>query len=198
MNTIDPIALIRRDRTEARKLDDANADICFLALADNEGRASARTLVLRDITDNRFMLFINQSSPKWRVLEAGGSWELLLWYPSMQRQYRVSGATSPVDMDFVRQSWRRRPTGSKYLDVFYEFTADQSSEYESREMLVQEIHRIRDEFNEDEMEAPTKVAGVLLVATRIEMLDLNREDRIHDRQLYVLEEGGWTSKTLVP
>ena len=83
-------------------------------------------------------------------------------------------------------------------DVFYEFTADQSSEYESREMLVQEIHRIRDEFNEDEMEAPTKVAGVLLVATRIEMLDLNREDRIHDRQLYVLEEGGWTSKTLVP
>lgn len=198
MTNIDPIANIIHDRTQARKLDDPNADICFLALADKDGKASARTLVLRDIEGNRFMLFMNQTSPKWKVLNQGGSWELLIWYPSMQRQYRISGEMAPVDMDFVRQSWRRRPSGSKYLDVLYEFTADQSSIIASREHLVTEIHRIRTEHNVDEMQAPEKVAGVQLVGTRIEMLDLNREDRIHDRRLFRYSAGEWTVQTMVP
>lgn len=195
---IDPISRISRDRTEARKLDDPNADICFLALADQHGRASVRTLVLRDIDENRFMLFMNQTSPKWKVLSEGGNWEMLIWYPSMQRQYRVSGDMAPVDMDYVRQSWHRRPSGSKYLDVLYEFTYDQSSIIESREHLVGEIHRIRGEYNVDDMQAPDKVAGIQLVATRIEMLDLNREDRIHDRQLFTFENGQWSVQTMVP
>lgn len=194
----DPISRIKYDRAEARKLDDANADICFLALADQDGKASVRTLVLRDISDNRFLLFMNQSSPKWKILNAGGSWELLIWYPSMQRQYRASGDVKLVDMDFVKQSWQRRPRGSKYLDVLYEFTVDQSSFIASRQHLVKEIHRIRSEYNVDDMAAPEKVAGVELIATRIEMLDLNREDRIHDRQLFTWDGKRWAVQTLVP
>lgn len=195
---MDPISRIRNDRAEARKLEDPNADICFLALADAEGRASVRTLVLRDISKNHFLLFMNQSSPKWKVLSTGGSWELLIWYPSMQRQYRVSGDVKVLDIDFVKQNWRRRPSGSKYLDVLYEFTADQSSLIESRQHLVTEITRIRNEFNVDDMEAPDKVAGVELIGNRIEMLDLNREDRIHDRQLFTYDGNRWVVQTMIP
>lgn len=198
MTSINPIRKIIGDRTEARKRGDPNADVCFLALADKEGRASVRTLVLRDITGNRFLLFTNQSSPKWKILNAGSSWELLIWYPSMQRQYRVSGLTSPADRDFVRQSWLRRPRGSKYLDILYEYSADQSSIIESRQHLVGEIARIRKEYNVDDMQAPDKVAGTELMATRIEMLDLNRDDRIHDRQLFTFESNRWSARTLVP
>jgi pyridoxamine 5'-phosphate oxidase len=195
---IDPIAKIRHDRAEARKLEDPNADVCFLALADKEGNASVRTLVLRDISKNRFLLFMNQSSPKWKVLSSGGTWQLLIWYPSMQRQYRVAGSVEILDVDFVKQNWQRRPRGSKYLDVLYEFTADQSSMIESRHHLVTEINRIRSEYNVDEMEAPEKVAGVELIGTRIELLDLNREDRIHDRQLFTFDGGNWTVETMIP
>ncbi|HKI73017.1 MAG TPA: pyridoxamine 5'-phosphate oxidase family protein [Pseudomonadales bacterium] len=195
---MDPIARIKNDRAEARKLEDPNADICFLALADAEGQPSVRTLVLRDISNNSFTLFMNQSSPKWKLLNAGGRWEFLLWYQSMQRQYRVSGTFAPLDSDFVRQNWRRRPAGSKYLDILYEFTADQSSAIESREHLVREITRIRNEHSVDDMEAPQKVAGAELIATRIEMLDLNREDRIHDRQVFTFDGKRWSSQTLIP
>ncbi len=65
MNVLDQI---RNDRERARQLADPNAALCFLALADGEGNASVRTLVLRDIVENRFRLFINKSSPKWRLL----------------------------------------------------------------------------------------------------------------------------------
>ena len=195
--SIDPISRIRRDRAEARKLDDPNADICILALADKAGQASVRTLVLRDITKNHFLLFMNQSSPKWKILNAGGSWELLIWYPSMQRQYRIAGDVRILDAEIVKQNWQRRPRGSKYLDVLYEFTADQSSLIESRQHLVNEITRIRSEYDVDGMEAPDKVAGVELIGTRIEMLDLNRDDRIHDRQRFIHDGKGWTVETLI-
>jgi len=195
---LDPIARIRSDRAEARKLDDPNADTCFLALADKEGNASIRTLVLRDIADNHFLLFVNQSSPKWRIIQAGGTYELLIWYPSMQRQYRIGGGVKILDDEFVKRNWLRRPRGSKYLDLLYEHTTDQSSFIESRQHLVDHISRIRAEYNVDEIEAPNKVAGLELIAERVEMLDLNREDRIHDRQLFILTGGGWSAKVMIP
>lgn len=198
MAPIDIIARIKDDRAQARRLEDTGADICFLALADESGQASVRTLVLREIQDNRFLLFINQSSPKWKTLAAGGNYELLLWYHSMQRQYRVRGHTRECDRDFVRQSWLRRPRGSKHLDLLYENVSDQSSEIGSRDELVGHINSIRAAHNVDNMEAPEKVAGIELVATQIEMLDLNREDRIHDRRRFNLIDGTWQSTTLIP
>ncbi|XOV87417.1 MAG: pyridoxamine 5'-phosphate oxidase family protein [Pseudomonadota bacterium] len=193
-----PVQQIRDDRVQARRLEDPNADVCFLALADTDGSASVRTLVLRNITENRFLLFMNQSSPKWKILNRGGNYELLLWYPSMQRQYRITGGIHNCDPDFVRQSWLRRPRGSKYLDILYEQTIDQSEPIASRETLVAEINRIKANFDLDTQVAPAKVAGIELVASRIEVLDLNREDRIYYRMSYTLEAGTWQPLTLVP
>ncbi len=194
----DPIQQIMDDRAQARRLGDTGADICFLALADQAGHASARTLVLRDIKDNRFLLFVNRSSPKWQALESGASWELLLWYHSMQRQYRIGGSTQECDTQFVRDSWQRRPRGSKYLDILYESTQSQSSTIESRSALIDRIQQIREQENIDEMEAPSKVTGIELVADRIEVLDLNHQDRIHDRQRFTLQGSDWIAEFLVP
>ncbi|MEX1237526.1 MAG: hypothetical protein WD994_04570, partial [Pseudomonadales bacterium] len=88
--------------------------------------------------------------------------------------------------------------GSKLLDLYYEHRGDQSSLIDSRAELVDQITGLRQEFKLDDIAAPTKVAGVELVATKIEMLDLNREDRIHDRQLFMLEGDEWISQYLVP
>lgn len=195
---MEPIAEIRADRTEARKMQDANADTCFLALASKEGVASVRTLILRDIVDRSFRLFINSSSPKWYLLLNGASYELLLWYPSQQRQYRIQGETSVLEPDEVKTNWFRRPRGSKQLDYVYKEFAPQSSEISSREVLVDEINRIKQTYKPDDMLPPDEVTGVELVANRIEMLDLNREDRIHDRRLFLFQDGAWQQKYLIP
>lgn len=195
---MEPIAEIRADRTEARKMQDANADTCFLALASKDGVASVRTLILRDIVDRSFRLFINSSSPKWYLLLNGASYELLLWYPSQQRQYRIQGETSVLEPDEVKTNWFRRPRGSKQLDYVYKEFAPQSSEISSREVLVDEINRIKQTYKPDDMLPPDEVTGVELVANRIEMLDLNREDRIHDRRLFLFQDGAWQQKYLIP
>ena len=49
---MNPLTNIINDRAEARKQGDSNADTCFLALADQDGKASVRTLVLREVTES--------------------------------------------------------------------------------------------------------------------------------------------------
>ena len=133
---MDPLSIIKSDRTEARKVQDANADICFLALAAKDGLASVRTLVVRDIVNRAIRLFINSTSPKWQSLNDGAHYELLLWYPSQQKQYRIQGETSMVEPEEVKTNWFRRPQGSKRLDYVYKEFAAQSSEIASREVLM--------------------------------------------------------------
>ena len=195
---MNPIDEIKHTRNEARKVHDANADVCFLALASPEGEASVRTLVLRDINENRFSLFINQSSPKWQLLSKGANYQLLLWYPSQQRQFRIGGRSEPIDSEAVRTNWHRRPAGSKYLDYVYKEFAPQSSSLDSREALSVEIERLKSLHKPDDMTPPEEVTGVDLIANDIEMLDLNRDDRIHDRVRFTLSAGAWSSEPLVP
>lgn len=195
---MDPIAQIRADRIEARKVQDANADTCFLALASQDGQASVRTLVLRDIVDRTFRLFINSTSPKWQLLNSGANYELLLWYPSQQKQFRIQGETSLIEPEEVKSNWFRRPQGSKYLDYVYKEFAPQSSEISSRDVLVDEINRLKQAYKSDDMTAPEAATGVELIANRIEMLDLNREDRIHDRRVFTFQDGDWQQAFIIP
>jgi len=193
-----PVERIQSDRTEARQLGDTNADICFLALADTEGNASIRTLVLRDIIDNRFTLFINKSSPKWKALMSGASLELLIWYSTLQHQYRVSGAMRELDPETVKSNWQHRPIGSKYLDHVYEELGEQSSPIPSRSTLTDKIEQVKANLDPENMKAPPLVAGIEIIADRIEVLDLSMEDRIHDRQVHRFNGSGWDSETLIP
>ena len=195
---MNPVEQIKNSRTEARKLRDPNADICFLALADNDGRASIRTLVLRDIGEIDFTIFINQTSPKWKLFSAGADYELLIWYPSQQHQFRIKGTAAPLDANTVGQNWLRRPQGSKYLDYIYEGFQPQSSELASREQLTTEVQRLKEVHKGQDMQAPSKVAGMKLIAGQIELLDLNHEDRIHSRRRFNFVNNDWQMTELVP
>ncbi len=196
---VDPIELITHDRAEARKQSDPNADMCFLALADEQGKPSLRTLVMREIADNRFRIFINKTSPKWRALSRNGAYELMLWYPTMQRQYRLQGSHELLSDEVIETNWLRRPGGSKYLDYLYEHVADQSTNIESRAKLVATIADLKTTYPVDDMSAPTNAIGIELIITDIERLDLSREDRIHDRRRFSLGgDGKWTEQILVP
>jgi len=188
---------IRSDREQARARDDPNAGLCFLALADTNGNASVRTLVLREVAENRFRVFVNETSPKWRLFVEGAGCELLLWYPSVQRQYRISGELRALDAEIVRAHWHRRPAGSKYLDQVYAELA-QSTAITSRAVLTDEIARLQREHPEEELQPPESAAGLELIANRIEALDLSYEDRIHARQLHRFDGEAWTSEVLVP
>ncbi|MEM7365377.1 MAG: pyridoxamine 5'-phosphate oxidase family protein [Pseudomonadota bacterium] len=193
---MNPLATLVEDRSLAFAADDPMAKTCTLALADRDGRASARTLVLREVTDNGLVVFINQSSPKWRVLASGGHYEVLLWYPSIQRQYRVQGTAQELTDGDVRESWQLRPDPGKRLDFLYR-DHPQSSPIKDRAQLVQSV-MARQQFIDHGHPPPNGVTAFHLTATMVERLDLSPELEVHDRRRFTLDGDAWISQVLVP
>jgi len=192
-----PINQLQTDHQAARSLNDTNADICFLALSE-AGRPSVRTLVLRGISEDGFTLFISKTSPKWHIIQENAEAELLLWYSSMQKQYRIHGSIQALGQDAIDNNWPRRPAGSKYLDHAYTGFSAQSTEISSREALVAHIEAHRTRQAEDELSIPETAAGICLIPASIERLDLNAHDRIHDRRRYTRDGQHWHETQLMP
>ncbi|MBL6690858.1 MAG: pyridoxamine 5'-phosphate oxidase family protein [Pseudomonadales bacterium] len=197
MKLMNPLEKLTRDRQSARSHEDSNADICFLSLSQ-DGVPSVRTLVMRDVTQEGITLFINKTSHKWQIIQSNECAEALVWLPSVQRQYRVSGRIEELGREVIESNWHRRPVGSKYLDYSYERLAPQSSELEARDSLVQFVRGLKDEIDEDDMSTPEQAAGILLRANAVECLDLNSPERLHDRNRYTLENGSWQQTVLMP
>jgi len=195
---MNPIQLIVDDRTLARTGSDPNADLCFLATADEKGKPYVRTLVLREITDNRFTLYLNNTSPKWQHLSANGDFQLLLFYPTMLRQYRLTGDMQILDGLAVSENWKNRPPGSKYLDHYYKENI-QGSVLDSREQLTRGISELKSMYPDpDQLNAPAHAMGIELVISSIDRLDLSMPENLHDRRLYLLSNNEWSEQVVVP
>jgi len=193
---LNPLATLVEDRSLAFAANDPMAKTCTLALADGDGHASARTLVLREVTVNGLVVFMNQSSPKWRVLSSGGHYEVLLWYPSIQRQYRVQGTAKELVDEGVRESWQLRPDPGKRLDFLYR-DHPQSSPIKDRKQLLQSVIA-KQQFIDGGHPPPKGVTAFHLTATMIERLDLSQELEVHDRRRFTLRGDTWISQVLVP
>jgi pyridoxamine 5'-phosphate oxidase len=195
---MNPIQQIVDDRTQARISSDPNADLSFLATADDKGKPYVRTLVLREITDNRFTLYLNSMSPKWQHLTANGEFQLLLFYPTVLRQYRLNGDMRILDSATVGENWKNRPPGSKYLDHYYKENI-QGSVLDSREQLTSAISELKRKHSDpDQLTAPAHAMGIELVISSIDRLDLSMPENLHDRRLYQLSNDEWSEQVLVP
>ena len=194
---MDPIERIKNERQEARNQDDPNADLCFLALSESE-KPSVRTLVLRDVSNDGFTLFINKTSPKWSIIQTNNKAEMLIWYSTSQTQYRIYGLIEKLSPSIIEHNWHRRPPESKYIDYSYESLGPQSSKINSRDDLAGHIKELKEEHQEEEMVKPESAAGIVLRPEVIEMLDLNSPSRIHDRRRFDLVDGKWQSTQLIP
>ena len=194
---MDPIERIKNERQEARNQDDPNADLCFLALSESE-KPSVRTLVLRDVSDNGFTLFINTTSPKWSIIQTNNKAEILIWYSKSQTQYRIYGLIEEIPPSIIEHNWHRRPPESKYIDYSYESLGSQSSQINSMDDLTGHIKELKEAHPEEEMVKPESAAGIVLRPEVIEMLDLSTPNRIHDRRRFDLVDGKWQCTQLIP
>ena len=194
---MNPIAGIIKDQQTARSQGDQNADICFLALS-GEGAPSVRTLVLRDISEAGFTLFISKTSPKWRIITGNNRAELLLWYAGIRRQYRVGGFIDALEQNIIEEHWPRRPAASKYLDHAYETLGPQSSKIASRDLLLEHIDALAKKTDDRSLSIPASAGGMILRPAVIECLDLNQGDSVHDRRHYEKSDNKWIETVLMP
>ncbi len=183
----------------ARRAKDPGADWLNLITIDAEGFPVARILTIRSVTEESVVVTVNRQSPKMQQLAVGGRYEAHLFWPNLLGQVRMRGAYRVEDPPELAQGWRARAYGGKIMDLYGVRRRPQSSVVASREVMLQELAELRQQFPSDRViEKPAEVVNLVLLPDFFELWIGDATDRIHDRRRYTRQGDTWLEETLVP
>lgn len=188
-----PIERFRRLFAEAREREAHDATAVTLATATPDGRPSARTVLLKEADERGFVVYTNLESRKARELGANPRAALCFFWPALGRQVRVEGAVERVDDAEADAYFSRRPRGSQ----LGAWASRQSAPLASRDELLERFREAESRFAGGEVPRPEFWSGYRVAPERIEFWE-SRDDRLHERTLYLRDEEGWRRESLYP
>jgi pyridoxamine 5'-phosphate oxidase len=157
-----------------------------LATATPDGRPSLRMVLLKGFGPEGFTFFTSYESRKSRELAANPRAALLFHRPG--RQVRVEGAVGRVPAAESDAYWASRPAGSRRSAA----ASRQSEPIASRAELEARVA-----VQPAEPPRPAWWGGYRLVPDRFEFWE-HRDDRLHERVVFRLEDGRWVEELLQP
>jgi len=176
----------------ASGLHEPNAMVC--STADERGRPSSRTVLLKRYDERGFVFFTNYGSRKGREIEANPYVSLLFPWHGIARQVIISGTAERTGRDETAAYFRTRPHGSQ----LGAWASEQSSRVASREELDRLYAQLAERYPEGEdVPAPAQWGGYRVRPETVEFWQ-GRENRLHDRLRYRLAAGGWEIERLCP
>jgi pyridoxamine 5'-phosphate oxidase len=183
----------------ARSCGDPCADRCFLATVSAEGGPTVRTLVLRGLEAGRVEVHFNATSAKWRELRANRRYELLVFWSSIQRQYRVRGDFDEIPFPEIARHWEQKSAVGKLLDLYYAGGKPQGSPLKNYQEMENALEAMRVRVEDAAtLDPPRSLMGLRLKPERIDLLDLENERGLQARYLFVRSKDGWNRRVLVP
>ena len=162
-----------------------------LATVDINGNPSNRMVLLKSISDTGLIFFTDFSSQKGSDISQNPNVAVTFWWPKLNKQIRVTGNCSKVSDDYSDDYFKKRPRGSKISASI----SNQSSHINSYEELVKKAS-IFDQENE-QIRRPERWGGILIKPEKIEFW-INKENRLHVRELFIFSKERWSLKLLAP
>jgi pyridoxamine 5'-phosphate oxidase len=189
----DPVALFRRwlDEAVAAGIHEPNA--MALATADESGRPSVRTVLLKGFDEAGAVFYTNYDSRKARELATNPWASVVLLWRELQRQVRIEGQVGRVDADRSDAYFASRPRGAQLGAV----GSRQSQPVESREALEAQVADVAQAFDGRVVERPEQWGGYRIELEVMEFWQ-GRPDRIHDRLRFTRVGDGWSRERLQP
>jgi pyridoxamine 5'-phosphate oxidase len=192
----EPLAMFTRwfDQARAAGLDEPNAVV--VATADDAGRPSVRTVLLKGVDADGFRFFTNLASRKAAELATNPACSLLFpWHP-LQRQVRVEGTAVPLPRVEVAAYFFSRPRGSQ----LGAWASAQSRPVAGRGALEAAYDEVAARFP-GRVPVPEDWGGFRVRPEVVEFWQ-GRPSRMHDRLIYRRTEGpgggAWEIVRLAP
>jgi pyridoxamine 5'-phosphate oxidase len=180
------------DEVRAGGVSEQDAISMTLATATKDGHPSARIVLLKSFDDRGFVFYTNYLSRKAHELDENPQACLLFYWSSLWRQVRIEGRVEKVSADESEEYFQSRPLGSK----LGAWASNQSTIISGRESLESRFAEFEQRFGAD-VPRPPHWGGYRLKPTAIEFWQ-GRDNRLHDRLLYRLENGVWVIERLAP
>ncbi len=188
----DPLELFGQwfEQATSSEIKDANA--MTLATVGDDGRPSARIVLVKQFDADGVLFFTNYDSRKGRELAGQPFAALLFHWGELDRQVRIEGWVEQVAPELSDDYFASRPVASK----IGAWASPQSEVIAGREVLEANERAAADRFG-SEVPRPPHWGGYRLVPDRIEFWQ-GRPSRLHDRLRYQLVEDGWQRDRLAP
>ena len=189
----EPLVRINEWIEEAVKLEVPLPHAMNLSTADDFGQPSSRMVLLKSISDEGMVFYTDYESHKGKILQKNSKAALNFWWAKTDKQIRIEGVcikTSDQESDEYFQS---RPRGSQISAS----VSLQSKEIRNYENLVKEAKDLEKRSSGSNLKRPSRWGGYKLIPNRIEFWK-NEVNRLHRRDLFILESNKWRKTLLSP
>jgi pyridoxamine 5'-phosphate oxidase len=168
------------------------ANAMTLATTASGGAPDARIVLLKGVDNGGFVFYTNYESRKGRQLAALPQACLVFFWAPLERQVRIDGAVEKVSSKESDAYFLSRPVGARLSAR----ASAQSSVVDGRKTLEFAVQKQKDQFGENPPRPP-HWGGYRVIPARMEFWQ-GRENRLHDRLLYLRDGGSWKIERLAP
>ena len=189
----EPLVRINEWIEEAIKLEVPLPHAMNLSTTDDIDQPSSRMVLLKSISDEGMVFYTDYESHKGQMLLKNPKAALNFWWAKTDKQIRIEGVcikTSDQESDEYFQS---RPKGSQISAT----VSIQSKELRNYENLVKEAKDLEKGSLGSNLKRPSRWGGYKLIPNRIEFWK-NEVNRLHRRELFILESNKWQKTLLSP
>ena len=162
------------DDAIASNIDEVNA--MTLATVGENGKPSARIVLLKGLNENGFHFYTNYESHKAKDMEVNQHVALIFFWKELERQIRIEGTVSKLTNTESDAYFYSRPLES-HIGAW---ASPQSKIITDRTALENEVENVKIKFMEEQLVRPTFWGGYIVAPSLIEFWQ-GRSNRLHDR-----------------
>lgn len=191
----DPIVEVSRWIDQALEAQALEPTAMTLATATADGIPSARMVLLKALDARGFVFYTHYDSPKGAELDANPRAALVLYWPELERQVRVTGRVERVSREETAAYFVSRPLGSR----IGAWASHQSTVLPDRAALERDTEAAAQRFADGDVPVPPAWGGYRVRPETVELWQ-GGQSRLHDRIRYRREksDGPWIVERLAP
>ena len=168
-------------------------DVATLATVTPDNKPSARSVLFTGLVEGGFSFYTDYESDKGKELELNPSAVMLFYWSFPPRQVRIDGKVQKLSREAAGLYWESRTRANQAAAA----AVRQSSIINGREELLQKTRQIERTYRGKPIPCPDSWGGYSLMPEKIEFWE-GKLDWLHDRERYILNDGGWTKVKLAP
>ncbi|NNE27238.1 MAG: pyridoxamine 5'-phosphate oxidase [Saprospiraceae bacterium] len=165
---------------------------CCLSTNGLDGVPNARFVSLKETTAEGWIITGNMASLKGKEVRANNKVALSFWWDKSQRQVRIQGHAEIVSKDEADRYFKHRKPESRLVSTVF----TQGSKISSYQQVEQQ-YRTAIQTIPDQIDRPDHWSAILIRPIRVEFMEF-KPNRLHDRQLHILQNGQWVVQQLQP